>query len=177
MKAESSCKRNQRVSAGSKVNFIFLSEPEQVERYKNIRQEYFAVKKQLECKEKQFYQTSYAHLSSLTRAKARKNMSKPNSLLLEARDKLENEGSWELPDCESVLDNLAELLASGAIKSDSLELALLCNIVRKVKMGLSSKEALSLQTKSNSFLKQSTRGEIVSFARGEDVSGLKLEKP
>ena len=76
-----------------------------------------------------------------------------------------------------MLGSLAELLASGAMKGDSLELALLCNIVRKVKMGLSSKEALSLETKSNSFLKQSTREEMVSFVRGEEARSIKLQTP
>ena len=42
------------MAAGSKVNFIFLNEEEQVARYKNMRTEYFSLKKELKNKEKEY---------------------------------------------------------------------------------------------------------------------------
>ena len=168
-------KASQRVSAGSKVNYIFLNEAEQVERYKNTRAEYLALKKELAQKEKDYYAT---YGKTQGPSQRRKGLSKADSMLLEAHDKLKGQKFEEHPECENVLQNLAECLASGALKGDSVELGLICNLVRKMKMGISSQEGLSLMTRANSFLKTSKREEIVSYLSGGEVPvEAPIEKP
>lgn len=70
------------------MNFIFLTEDEQVERYKNMRQEYFLLKKQLAQKEKDYY-AAYAKIPPPS--KRRKGLLKTDSMMLEAQDKLKEQ--------------------------------------------------------------------------------------
>ena len=65
-----------------------------------------------------------------------------------------------------MLENLGECLATGAMKTDSLEFGMLCNLVRKVKMHTSQSEGLSHKSKANCFLKQSNREQLVHFMKG-----------
>ena len=67
-----------------------------------------------------------------------------------------------------MLQNLAECLASGAKKGDAVELGLICSLVRKMKIGISSREGLSLMTRVNAFLRKGTREEIVTSISGEE---------
>ena len=97
-------------------------------------------------------------------------------MILEAHDKLKGQKFEEQPQCENVLQNLAECLASGALKGDSVELGLICSLVRKVKMGISSQEGLSLMTRANSFLKNASREEIASFITSSEPARV-VEKP
>ena len=99
-------------------------------------------------------------------------------MMLEAHDKLKEQKFRELPECENVLQNLAECLASGAMKGDAVELGLICSLVRKMKMGISSQEGLTLMTRINLFLKKGTREEIVTCISGAEVPKvIQLEKP
>ena len=57
------------------------------------------------------------------------------------------------------------------MEGDSVELSLISNLVRKVKMGISSREGFSLMTKANTFIKQGTREEVAAMMSGN--SGIK----
>lgn len=71
--------------------------------------------------------------------KKKEKRSHQDALLLEAHKRIRAMNNEELPECGSVVEDLAASLATGAMKTDSLEFALLCNLVRKVKMNVSQK--------------------------------------
>ena len=150
------------------MNFIHLREEEQVARYRNTRNEYLALKKKMDAFECTYEQRFQENLDRRQAQKKKGKRSEHETLLVEAHRKTKSNNYEELSDCGRVVEDLAESLATGAMKTDSLEFALLCNLVRKVKMNISQREALTLRTKASSFLKHSSREHLIDFIKGEE---------
>ena len=64
------------------------------------------------------------------------------------------------------------------MKGDAVELGLICSLVRKMKIGISSQEGLRLMTRVNGFLRKATREEIVTSISGAEIPKVvQVEKP
>ena len=157
LNSDISKKKLDRTSAHSKVNFSFLSKEERQERYHNtlvlrdsLRQNYIQLvtkrsKKQIVAKE----------------PKTRKQEE-----LLQAKSRLASAiEDFEFEDCATLLEDLAESLATASLKTDSLELALIGTLLHKAKT-LPREGSLPLSERVKVFFNGMSREKFLQFLTG-----------
>ena len=114
------------MSAHSNVNFDLLTETEQIERYRNLREEYFTLTKRINLKKLQKYHHQ-------TQSEAR-NRTYPFSLNiqqlnLKRASEIVEKGKYELEDCGSLIQNLVKLIASKKLTGRMVEMEMICDLV------------------------------------------------
>lgn len=88
-----------RVGAHSNVNFNYLTEEEQNQRYANMRQEYQALQKKVHELEEHFFA---GHLKGVSRTKPPLPMSYGLAQLKKARELVQG-GEYEMQDCSALI--------------------------------------------------------------------------
>lgn len=90
-----------------------------------------------------------------------------------ARDVLISETSFELPDCQTLLDNLSSAILDHTLTPDSLDFLFACSLVRKLKS--SAQGPVPVSTKELQFFNSSSKEQLVAFITNKDCLTVKHE--
>ena len=151
---------------------MLLSEEEQVARYRNMLQEYHALKKGMAQKADEYYSL----LATFHKKEQMNEMQLGAYSLKRARSAIQKE-KYEIKDCEQLMENLASLLASKKMQGDSVEFGLIHALVSKVmRRKKGSKGGRHKHTPAIvDFFKSSRKEELVGFYQGAPLSEINEE--
>ncbi len=141
------------MAADSRVNFHFLSKQEQVTRYRNMLTEYHSLRKSLEA--------SMKEQPDREPCPPAPELAKSDRDLMRVRRKLA-EGSFELDDCAVFVEELASALAGGALRTNTVEFALLNSLVGRV----ARRERQPAHPKLEGFFRVMSKGGLLEFFTG-----------
>lgn len=152
------------MSTKSRVNFNFLNEAEQVERYKNMLREYHSLKKGISLKVDEHFSND----ASIRKKRQMMELKEGDFSLCRARAVLRKR-EHEIEDCGEVLDSLASCLASRKLEGESVEFGLIHALIGKVKRR--TKRAKENEPKPTrrlkKFLKRANKEDILEVVGGE----------